>query len=139
MDLDFGKVKWTDAEMKEKIEELGGGGGGFDVLWENQDVAATMNSSITLTSSLEGYRFYEIIYALSCSESSYFGSSGKLVSKKAVRLQEFAPTTGIYIREIVVDNPQVLTVRSCYRYTSLTGASVSGGNNMVPYMILGYK
>ncbi|MCM1235998.1 MAG: hypothetical protein NC489_38395, partial [Ruminococcus flavefaciens] len=81
MDIPIGQVRMTDAELEEKIKELGGGssGGGIDVLWTNPDsTKAFSGQTITLDKSLEGCRFCEVIYRGVTGGASFEISTGKI-------------------------------------------------------------
>lgn len=138
MDLDLGKVKWTDAEMEEKIEELGGGGG-FDVLWTNSgSLTANFVAQTIAIENIMQYRFYEVIANAKNLAYTNTVTTGKVPINASTYLQFDEGTT--YLERTV--NPPTengVYVGSASRKGHSSVSTSTMNNMLVPYMILGYK
>ena len=139
MDLDLGKVRWTDAEIEAKIEELGGGGGGFDVLWTNPNsLVANFAAQTIAVENILQYRFYEVIANVTNYSYLNTASTGKVPIYAVAFLQYDEGVAYLYRRISAPTEAGVYVANATRgRHDSVSSATVN--NMLVPYMILGYK
>lgn len=146
VELNLGKIKQTDAELEEKIQEIAGSGGssgGFEILWENpNDTNAFGYQIVDLNKPITDFVFYEVLARFQ-NDAPQMVSSGKCVVDRSVMVQGLVIGGGIGMRNFSPNSggdSRKLSINDCYKYSSLTSTSSSKDNTRyVPYMVLGYK
>lgn len=142
-ELNLGKVRQTEAELEQKIQEVIGsdvGGGGFEVLWENPDSESNFSGQdIILTKSLSEYRFYIVIFK-DYKTNVFTVSSGLICVGKGTIFTRFYVGKGALRSTVTYKNDTTLNISGCMQYSSFTttaGSSLYDYN--VPLMVLGCK
>lgn len=149
VELNLGKIKQTDAELEEKIQEIAGSGGssgGFDVLWEgSMNIASFSPQEVELINSILDYKFYEVFFATSPSSPWNCCVGSKFLSPRDGLLvrAKYGSDGGIYSRSVIVNynnNPKSVRFERCLKFSGFTSSNGSENNSYcLPVMIVGYK
>lgn len=143
VELNLGKIKKTDAELKADVQdivgEMGGSGGGFDILWTNQNslTANFLAQTIPIENILQ-YRFYEVLANGKNIAYKNIVSTGKVPINAATVLFYDEGTTGVK-REINAPTEAGISVAGGVRMNHSSTSHGTANNCLVPYMVLGYK
>ncbi len=117
-----------------------GGGGGFEVLWENPDSESNFSGKdIALTKSLLSYRFYIVIFK-DYKTNAFTLSSGLICVGKGTIFTRFYAGKGALKSTVIYKNDTTLNISGCMQYSTFTtayGSSLYDYN--IPLMVLGCK
>lgn len=117
-----------------------GGGGGFEVLWENPDSESNFGGKdIVLTKSLLSYRFYIVIFK-DYKTNAFTLSSGLICVGKGTIFTRFYSGKGALKSTVIYKNDTTLNISGCMQYSTFTtayGSSLYDYN--IPLMVLGCK
>ena len=152
VELNLGKIKKTDAELKADVQdivgEMGGAGGGeINVLWENPNPnLAYASVLVTLNDSLEKYKFISFVTVVDKTYKQLTSSGWVPIDLSLdalwVEVNSFKYGAGVVVRTLMKTNaqqPDKIQINQCAKFSSFTGASQTTNDYLIPYMILGYK